>query len=521
MNRPVAAIDIGTNSFHMIIARADPSGHIETLDREKVSVRLGSGGDDFEHIDPEAQDRAVTALKGFVQIARRHNALIHAVATSAVREARNQHDFLKRVRRECGLRIHVIPGQEEARLIYLGILQALPLFEKRILTIDIGGGSTEYLIGRRGMPEFVQSLKLGAIRMTERFFPSGVVLPAQVDPCRTFIRSRLESMLELLGERGESFAYDVAVGSSGTIKTVLELVNRLLPDADRPANTFSSADLDSIVDMLFDAKTQEERIKRFGLDEKRADIITGGILILQESFRILHIDRMVYSPYALREGVLYEVLFRKKKRDNLNEIRRKSVQFLAHKLTGRGPGEDTARISLLLLRALNSVQLAHLTDEDLLEYGAMLHNVGMSIAHAGHHKHGMYIIQNTDVLLGFSTREISILAALARYHRKSFPSKNHPEFLALAEEDRARVKLFAGILRIAIGLSRARQGAIRQITAKRNARSLQLIVHVSKNRFRATPDLSYALNSAEIRKDLLEDTLKMKIEMSLEDQPYP
>lgn len=518
MNRPVAAIDIGTNSFHMIIARADASGHIEILDREKVSVRLGSGGDDFDQIQPEAQDRAVAALKGFVQIARQQNALIHAVGTSAVREARNQDDFLKRVRRECGVRIHVIPGQEEARLIYLGILQALPVFEKKILTIDIGGGSTEYLIGKRGTPEFIQSLKLGAIRMTERFFPGGNVEAKAIEPCRTFIRYRLESMLELLGDRGESFSYEMAVGSSGTIKTVLDLVQRHLPDPNRTADTFTSRDLDRIVEMLLAAKTPEERIKKTGLDEKRADIITGGVLVLQESFRILHIDKMVYSPYALREGVLYEILFRKKKRENLNEIRRKSVQFLARKFLGRGPGEDTARICVLLLHALNEVHLAHLIDQDLLEYGALLHNVGMAIGHAGHHKHGMYIIQNTDILLGFSTREIAMLAALARYHRKSFPSKNHPEFQVLAEEDRARVRLFSGILRVAIGLSRAKQGVIREIVAERtDVRSLRLIVRLTKNPFRGTPDLSYALTSAEIRKELLEEALKLKIQVEIEE----
>jgi exopolyphosphatase/guanosine-5'-triphosphate,3'-diphosphate pyrophosphatase len=518
MNRPVAAIDIGTNSFHMIIARADESGHIEILDREKVSVRLGSGGDDFDLILPDAQDRAVSVLKGFVQIARQHNALIHAVGTSAVREARNQDEFLKRVRRECGIRIHVIPGQEEARLIYIGILQALPVFDKKILMIDIGGGSTEYLIGRRGIPEFIQSLKMGAIRMTERYFPGGRVEPDAIDSCRTFIRYRLESMLELTRDRGESFSYDLVAGSSGTIKTVLDLTQRHLPDPNRQADTFTARDLDRIVDLLLSARTTEERIRKTGLDEKRADIITGGVLVLHESFRILNIDRMVYSPYALREGVLYEVLFRKKKRENLNEIRRTSVQFLARKFLGRNHSEDTARISLLLLHALNRAHLAHLVDQDLLEYGALLHNIGMAIGHAGHHKHGMYIIQNTDILLGFSTREIAFLAALARYHRKSLPSKNHPEFMALAEEDRSRLKLFAGILRVAIGLSRARQGVIREIVTERtDLRSLQLIVRLSKNPFRSTPDLSYALTSAEIRKELLEEALKLKIKIKIED----
>ena len=516
MKRPIAAIDIGTNSFHMIVARSDEFGSIEVLDREKVSVRLGSGGDDFDQIQSDAQDRAIHALRGFAEIARGHNALIHAVGTSAVREARNQKEFLKRVQRECGIQIHVIPGQEEARLIYLGVLQSLPLFEKQLLTIDIGGGSTEYLIGKAGQPQFIQSLKLGSIRMTERFCQGGVIEPKSIQPCRTFVRSRIESMLLAMKEKDTTLSFDSAVGSAGTIKTILELVNHEFSESNRLPGMFTKDELDKIVEKLLSIKTPAERIRKLGLDDKRADIIVGGAIILQESFQSLGITEMIYSPYALREGVLFEILFRKKKKDNLNAIRLNSVKFLARKFLGSRNSDDTARLSLMILTALHQSGLAHLTDEDLLEYGAILHNIGISIGHAGHHKHAMYIIQNTDTLLGFSNRDIAVIAAIARYHRKGYPKEEHIEFQSLSTEDQKRLTLFAGILRIAIGLSRAKPLSIQNISAAIiDDKNLKIEIKHDKSKLRSAPDLSYALSSADLRKGLLETALKRSIQIDV------
>ena len=170
MPRPIAAMDLGTNSFHLAVVQPDDQGRFEILSTEKEAVRLGSGGGDLNLILPDAMERGLTVLKRFTAISRSMNADIRAVATSAVREAKNSAEFLERVKKECGLDVEVIPGKEEARLIYLGILQCLPVYDKRVLTIDIGGGSTEYLVGKSGIPEFAVSLKLGAIRLKDRFF---------------------------------------------------------------------------------------------------------------------------------------------------------------------------------------------------------------------------------------------------------------------------------------------------------------------------------------------------------------
>lgn len=517
MKRPIAAIDIGTNSIHMIVAQSDSDGQIQALDREQQSVRLGEGGDSFDLIQNDAADRAVATLKGFAQIAKSHNAMIYAVSTSAVREAKNQAEFVSRVKRDCGIKITVIPGQEEARLIYLGVLQNLPLFDKKILMIDIGGGSTEYLIGEKGIPEFIQSLKLGAIRTTERFFQNGDVNSKSINACRTFLQHRLESMKNQI----PNFDFSTVVGSSGTIKTILELISRLIPSSNRASNLITSSDLENVIERLFSIKTAKDRMKTLSLPDKRADIITGGALILQESFHVLGIDQMVYSPFALREGVVYEILQRRNKKEDLNQIRKKSVLSLAKKFLNRNIPDETSRICELILLALHDIQKAHLVDQDLLEYGAILHNIGLTISHAGHHKHSMYIIQNSDTLLGFSSREINFIAALSRYHRKTSPNKNHIEFTSFSVEDQERIRLFAGILRVAIGLSRTDQRLIKSVKAKIiNTKEIQLIFQLSNTLFRAKqiPDFQYAINSAELRKNLLEETLKCSVSFQVEDE---
>ncbi|MBL8020824.1 MAG: exopolyphosphatase, partial [Leptospirales bacterium] len=194
--KPIAAMDLGTNSFHLVVVQPDSQGRFEILSTEKEAVRLGSGGGDLDLILPDAMERGLVALKRFTAISRSMQAEIRAVATSAVREAKNSAEFLRQVKRECDLDVEVILGKEEARLIYLGILQCLPVYDKRVLTIDIGGGSTEYLIGKSGVPEFANSLKLGAIRLKDRFFEKGQVSERRIAECRQFIQIALTGVRE-------------------------------------------------------------------------------------------------------------------------------------------------------------------------------------------------------------------------------------------------------------------------------------------------------------------------------------
>ncbi len=509
----LAAIDMGTNSFHMVIVEPKDTGGFQILTREKETVRLGSGAGDLETITPDAMERAIECLNRFNKIARTRDASVRAVATSAVREARNQEEFLKQVKKETGLRVDVIQGQEEARLIYLGILQALPLFEERIMLIDIGGGSTEYLIGTRGVPEFATSLKLGAIRLTDRFFEGGQISASGIEDARYFLR------LNLLGLRAEmpNKLPEIVIGSSGTARTLMELVQQHVRGGSEEARDMTADELDKVVDLILDCKNRKQRESRLGLDEKRSDIIVGGAILMQESFRILSIKKMQFSPFALREGVVFDSYHRSSRNKELSGIRKSSVLQLARRMVPHeGPAEVCARLALNLLEELGSAGafFAEDVEKEILEYAALLHNCGISIAHSAHHKHSHYIIENSEMLLGFTSREIDVMAAIARYHRKAFPSKKHSEYDDLNRYDRKLVKSLAGILRIAIGLSRGESGRVDRIHIQKQGKDLVLWVHPSQ-KLKAGDDLSLEVHGALLRKELLELSLEKSIDIRI------
>ncbi len=455
MLRPIASMDLGTNSFHLAVVQPDERGGFEVLSTEKEAVRLGSGAGDLDMIQPDAMQRGLTALKRFTTISRSMNAEIRAVATSAVREAKNSDEFLDLVRKECDLRVEVIPGKEEARLIYLGILQCLPVFDRRVLTIDIGGGSTEYLIGKNGIPEFAVSLKLGAIRLKDRFFPEGTVTDRAVAECRQFVRIALTGVRDEVKSRG----FELAIGSSGTIETLCDMVRLRKKMPDLAAPVMSLADLDRAVDDILSIESAEKRARLDGLDEKRADIIVGGAILLQESARMLGIQTIQFSKYALREGVVFDTLQRKSwKGLNFPDVRKSSVERLAESFARVTPvvrAEGLVRITLALFDEVTALRPGIGTSEDrfLLECAALLHNVGVAISHGAHHKHSYYIIRNSD-LLGFSPLEMETIALIARYHRKGEPKQSHLEYGSLGKSAQNRVYNLAAILRTAIGLAR-------------------------------------------------------------------
>ncbi|HMZ59481.1 MAG TPA: exopolyphosphatase, partial [Leptospiraceae bacterium] len=234
--RNLAAIDLGTNSFHIIVVRVKSDGTFESLTKEKESVRLGSGsgGDDF--ITPEAMDRGIKCLKRFKGLADMHNAQIRAIATSALREAKNRQLFLERSEKEVGLHIEVISGFEEARLIYFGVLQGLPVFDKKVFLIDIGGGSTELLVGSKGQVDYAQSFKLGAIRLTDKFFFGDPDRDSEKKQCRFYV----EGMIAPIRREIEKHSPEIVIGSSGTIQTIASMViaNRG-EEPQRTLNNFS------------------------------------------------------------------------------------------------------------------------------------------------------------------------------------------------------------------------------------------------------------------------------------------
>lgn len=464
-----AAIDVGTNSFHLVVARFGPEARFEVLATEKEMVRLGSGAGEMKRLDPAAIDRGIAALQRMARVAQVHGADLSAVATSAVREAENRDEFLGRARLEAGVEVEVISGFEEARLIHLGVLQALPLYDRRRLVVDIGGGSTELVVGEG--PEVIdaRSMKLGAIRLTERFFPDGRSRPEAVDECRHYVRAALApAVLELTGHEPQ-----LAVGSSGTIATLATMAAQRRGEHPRQLNglRLTRDELDAVVDEIIDAGTSARRRRLAGLDERRVDIIVGGSLLLAEIFRAFDLAELVVSGYALREGVLLDRWTGSGEAAlaQLRDLRRGNVERLAGQLD---PDVEHARHSAALaVQLFDQTRDGHGLDDaarELLWGAATLHNVGLFISHSSHHKHSYYVIRNTERLTGFSDREIEVMAQVARYHRKSQPSDKHPEFAALGRADQHAVRVMAGLLRVAIGLDRSHRGLVRSVTVRRD-----------------------------------------------------
>ncbi len=505
-----AAVDIGTNSIHMVVARVDPQGGIEVLTREKESVRLGHGSGEMRTLDADAIERGIATLTRMRQVADIYGAPVRAVATSAVREATNREEFLVRASAEAGIEVEVITGAEEARLIHLGVLQAVPVFDRRHLVVDIGGGSTEFVIGDSGHRLLARSVKLGAIRVTDRFFPGGAVRLRAVREARAYLRAYLAPLVHEVAERG----FEVAVGSSGTVNAIAAMSERRHGrDPSRGVNnvSFTRDDLGAIVDAVLTAATTAERAGVFGLDPKRTDIITGGAVLLEQIFDELGIGEMVASEAALREGVLLDSI-RPASTDtfhHLSDIRRQGVhRVLDQYERDRDHVEHSTDLALELFDATS--RLHKLGDEarDLLEAGGVLHNVGLFVSHSAHHKHSSYVIRNTDQLVGFTQHEIEIMALLARYHRKSTPSARHHEYAALSAADQHVVRVLAGLLRVGIALDRSHSGGITGVRCEVSSKQVDIELGV-----RPGHDPALELYTAEQRKDLLAAALGCTIEL--------
>lgn len=475
----VAFLDIGTNSVRMLLARIHDNHSYSIISQQKEVVRLGEGEFRDHHLQPEAMRRAVLVCGQFAQMAKAHGAVdIVAVATSASRDAVNQTTFLRKLEREAELDVRVISGKEEARLIYLGVVSGLNLGERRALFIDIGGGSTEVIIGTQSQHDFLDSMKLGAIRLTARFFPTGsqdkvpIRLYQQIkDHVRT---SAIRTLQQL-----KQWRTDLVVGSSGTICNLAEISSRLVHK--RPFKRDDPVTIDEIrqVAVKLCDSTLEERMKIPGINPERADIIIAGTAILETIMGELGVDTLRISERGLREGLPIDYLSRLEHLPPLalSSFREKSVFRL-----GRACNFDEAH-------ARRVVQLAHQLfdaafqlglhklgdwERELLEYAALLHDIGAFLSYDSHRQHSYYLIRNAD-LLGFDQTEIGIVAATALFHGKSLPSSKHREFAELDKRSRKVVRVLSVFLRIAEALDRSHTGPIvRTNLIRTDARTIEL-----------------------------------------------
>lgn len=500
--RNLAAIDIGTSSVHLAIARPVEGGRPELLLREKLPVRLGSGASDMKTLDPVAMDRALEALKSFRSLADAHDADIGAVATSAVREAEDASEFLERAKAEAGIDIAIIAGVEEARLIHLGVLGAVPLAQSKHLVIDIGGGSTEFIVGHGVEPQLLRSLKMGHVRTSNRFFPDGVVDEEAVTECRAFLRSFLARVAVEAGEAG----FDTVVGCSGTFETIATVVQKMREKSTD--NRCARAEVDRAVATVLAAKTTAERRAIPGVEDHRADTMIAAALIVEALMDSLAFDSFIVSPDALREGLVLDRLDARNPTEDgllhLTSIRASSVRAVAERY-----GEDIAharQATDVALQLFDSTVNHHglgQFERDVLEAASMLHNIGRFVGHGAHHRHSQYLIRNTEHLAGFHEHERKLIALVARYHRKSAPKPTHSEFAGLSPDDQKLVEVLSGMLRIGIALDRTYRTAASDLTVEVKANTIVLSVQGD--------DLELEIFAANQRKSLLEAALGVPI----------
>lgn len=308
MNKCIAAVDMGTNSFHLIIVQVNSDGSFKIIDREREVIRLGSHkGKEFSFISEGEMEKAVDVLKDFAKIAQFYKADIRAIATSAVREARNKEEFINRVFEETGITVEAIGGRIEAELIYLGVQHALDVQDNKILCVDIGGGSTEFLLGENGISEFAESVKIGAVRLSKLFFPDYNLSPSGIENCRRYIKDKLKINSNL----HSNHSFDMAVGTSGTIVAAASIISfRRSGKFKKSLNGFSftAKEIFELTSDVLKCKSPVDRLFIEGMEIKRADIIPAGLIILTEVFQTFQLKEMTVSENALREGIIIDTI---------------------------------------------------------------------------------------------------------------------------------------------------------------------------------------------------------------------
>ena len=457
----VSFIDIGTNSVRLMIVRIFKDHSYTILSRQKEMIRLGSGEFDHGYILNEAIDKAVVVCKNLVEMSASFQAEeIVAVATSATRDARNKDVLIARLKNEAGLKIKVISGSEEARLIYLGVLGGMHLKGKAFF-IDIGGGSTEVIVGDDQGYDYLDSLKLGAIRITMLYLPDqeGPVPFARYREVQEYVRNTIVLSMKRIHE----YAFTQSFGCSGTIQSLADTAAHIFHDRDpKRFRSLSHKDLVSVTELLC-SLSLDERKNLPGMNPRRADIIIGGAVILDTIMSELNIDEIGISSHELRDGLLLDYLYRidHPLLDELS-VRHNSVLALGRRCSFDEKHSATvARLCLELFDSAQNLALHKLqnTEREILFYAAYLHDIGTFLSYANHHANSYYFIRNAD-LMGFDQEEQVTMAAAAFFHRKALPVDEIPEFASLDEKSRDIVKIHAIFLRIAESLDRSHAGLV-------------------------------------------------------------
>lgn len=465
--RIIGFLDLGTNSVRLLVVRLHPNGSYTLLNQQKEVIRLGEGGFVENRLEEKAIHRAVAVISRLIELARSRGAEeFVAVATSATRDASNGEDLCDRIEEITGVRIHIISGEEEARLIWLGVSSAIDLRDDKALFIDIGGGSTEIIIGDQNEPYLLRSLKLGAIRTTGTFFPPGFE-GAVSEETILEMRRHIDDQIVHVVKKLQSFRVTRAFGSSGTILSLEAIAAAYKPLSGSHIPGFLSApELGEVIRYL-SGLPLPVRQSVSGLNPERADIIIAGAVILHEILKAGGCDGVTISQRSLRDGQLVDYISKIPGFPHAEQVpvREKSVRHL-----GRSCHIDethAAHITGLCLQLYDSATSQDLfsfpdSAREILKYASHLHDVGQFISFSDHHHHSFYLITHVP-LLGFNQHEILLIALTARYHRKKMPRTRDDEFNELKRDERRQVRVLSLLLRIAEHLDRSHDQRVKMV----------------------------------------------------------
>jgi exopolyphosphatase / guanosine-5'-triphosphate,3'-diphosphate pyrophosphatase len=452
-------VDLGSNSFHMVVARHS-HGQLVIIDRLREMVRLAAGVAENGRIDKEVAARALACLERFGQRLRdMHADSVRVVGTNALRLAHRKQAFLERAREALGHPIEIIGGMEEARLIYSGVAHSMPSESGKRLVVDIGGGSTELIIGEGLTPLDMESLQMGCVALSERFFRDGKISAKRMERARLAARLELEPVQAAFRRRG----WDTCAGSSGTVRAIGDTIRVL----DSSAHSITPAGISRALEYCIDAGHTRE-LKLEPITEDRRPVFPGGLAILAEVFSVLDIKDMRIAEGAMREGLLYDMLGRYQREDS-RELTVRAMQQRYHVDL-----EQAERVESTVSNFLEQTQawrleepLAHLA----LKWAAQLHEIGLDVSHSGYHRHGAYLLENAD-MPGFPREEQRLLARLVGAHRRKLNLEGVEELVP--PWDRNALYLIV-LLRLAVLLHRGRSStALPPLELSATSRSLEV-----------------------------------------------
>ena len=479
----VGFVDIGTNSVRLLVVRINPNFSYTVISQEKEVVRLGEQEFKDNLLIPEAMDRAVFVCGKFANLAKTYGATnIIAVGTSAIREAKNQAEFLQRLFGETGLDVHVISGTEEARLIYLGVSNGIDIGDKKAIFIDLGGGSTEIAIGDQYECFYVHSLRLGAIRLTTQFIGEGWTghIPFSVyKQMKKYVCTQIVIVKAEIKDCGARIAW----GSSGTIINLAEIASKTFKKASNGGGlVLTRKNLKKMAPILC-AMPLHDRRKIPGINPERADIIVAGAAIIEALMEEFGLEEINISHKELRDGMLVDYLsnFQSFRELQKTPLRNRSVIHLGRSCNfDEKHSQTVALLALQLFDSAKQIGLHNLGEDEreLLRHAATLHDVGDFLSFNDHHLHSHYIISNAE-LLGFDKNEIEIMANIARFHRKKLPSKKALKATEMGEKSEDVVAALSTFLRFAEKLDRSHCGLVRKAEFSKTKKDLFMLTFYS------------------------------------------